>query len=83
MVFAGHNPLDKSREKLVNGIRNASSKSVEDVLHLTIGLDSREDVSEYLKEFSSKRNDIIVSENSKDWLIKQPEYGLSALCELD
>jgi hypothetical protein len=45
-------------------------------------MDSVGDVKKYLKDFKVKARDIITSENSKDWIIKNPEFGVSALCEL-
>lgn len=83
-VYGNSSPIDEVREKLAAGIRQPENSSVLGIIKNTFSSDQfidDDDVRSYLSEFKNIRNDIIFSENSKDWLLSNTSNMLNSSCE--
>ena len=77
-------PLDDIRSKLVDGIRSDKRADVLDILEHTFPngqFEDDEEVKSYLSKFSVLKGTLIVSENSRDWLVASAADNLSGVCE--
>ncbi len=78
-------PLDDIRSKLVDGIRSDKRADVLDILIKTFNdedMKEDEDAIAYLSAFSKLQKTLIVSENSRDWLVTSAADNLSGACEV-
>jgi hypothetical protein len=81
-VFNAKDPLASIRRKLSEGIRGRTE--VLDRLIQTfdnILVSNESSVKAYLNAFEAKRADIIVSENSRHWLLSHPIWPNTGSCE--
>src|SRR5690606_6370088 len=85
-IYGSVNPLNDIREKLVDGIRTSDRPDVLDIiLHTFDDLEMRThaDVKDYIDDFRGIRNSIILSENSRDWLLTSTGDALTSSCEIN